>query len=103
MISAEERRWEERDRRWTAWVDSREERWADWAEASEKRWEERGAENRRFHQGLLTRHAEITERMIGALSDMTAEIADGRQQIQANTRAVLRLLDERFGPEPPQG
>lgn len=87
-----ERRWEERDRRW----------------------EERDREMRAFMDALTRRHVEVTQEMIAELGRLgermdansaclQAEIADQRDQIQANTKALLRLLDERFGPERPQG
>lgn len=80
-----------------------------WAEG-ERRWEERDrwrSDNermsRRFHDELLKTNARITEDLIAAIGVIRAEVEDSREQIQANTRAVLRLLDERFGPEPGEG
>jgi hypothetical protein len=76
-----------------------EERWQE----ERERWAERDVALREFLDGLTQRHVRVTQAMIGALGGLQAEIADQRQQIQANTQALLRLLDERFGPEPPQG
>jgi hypothetical protein len=60
-------------------------------------------ETRRYNDALLERHVTITQHLIDAMqagfASLQAEIADQREQIQANTAAVLRLLD-RFGPEP---
>jgi hypothetical protein len=70
------------------------------------RHEERDVEFRRFLDGLLERHAGITQHLIEAIdsssAQLQAEIADQRSQIQANTQALLRVLD-RFGPSPQQG
>jgi hypothetical protein len=54
-----------------------------------------------FRERTELRSAQITDLMVGALQALGAEILDGREQIRANTQAVLRLLDERFGPEAP--
>lgn len=60
------------------------------------------AENdlRAFIREILRRHERATDAMVArleeqrlALVDMRAEIADQRKQIQANTRAVLSVLD----------
>jgi multidrug resistance efflux pump len=76
-------------------------------EEEQRRWAERDREQRAFFDGLLTRSAAITEAQIVGLQEfqreMSEELADQRAQIRANTEAVLRLLDERFGPEHPQG
>lgn len=76
-----------------------EERWQD----ERERWMQRDVTQREFVDALTDRHVRVTQAMIGAIEDLRAEVADQRQQIQANTQAILRLLDERFGPEPPQG
>jgi hypothetical protein len=55
------------------------------------------ADDRRFLDALLERHVTITEAMIAAMNqgfaDLHAEIADQREQIQANTAALLKVLD----------
>jgi hypothetical protein len=60
------------------------------------------AENdlREFIREITRRHEHATEAMVNrleeqrlALVDMRGEIADQRKQIQANTRAVLSVLD----------
>jgi predicted nucleic acid-binding Zn-ribbon protein len=66
------------------------------------RFEQRDAEHTAFLNELTERHARVTEDMIAAIqrfgTELQREIADQRAQIQANTQAVLRLLD-RWGPE----
>jgi hypothetical protein len=63
---------------------------------------------REFLDALTERHVRVTQQMIGALDRLTtqvnsgfaqlqAEVADQRAQIQANTQALLRILD-RLGP-----
>ena len=78
------------------WLERRDAEWKVW-------FAEQKAASDRFHRELLERHAGITESMIAALQESTAqlvaEIADQRAQIRANTQAVLRALD-RLGPEP---
>jgi hypothetical protein len=76
-----------------------EERWQE----ERERWMQRDVTLREFMDALTDRHVRVTQAMIGALGTLQAEVADQRQQIQANTEAILRLLDERFGPQPPQG
>jgi len=66
------------------------------AEQRRERTEARG-----FMDASLVRYGQITDELVGALRALGAEILDGREQIRPNTQAVLRLLDERFGPEPP--
>ena len=60
------------------------------------------AENdlRAFIREILGRHERATDAMVArleeqrlALVDMRGEIADQRKQIQANTQAVLSVLD----------
>lgn len=80
-------------------IDRIEERWA----AERSRWMQRDVELKRFVDEITRRHVLITQEAIGALQMLQAEIADQRDEIKANTQAVLRLLDERFGPQPPQG
>jgi cupin superfamily acireductone dioxygenase involved in methionine salvage len=84
-------------------IDVRLERWE--AESSRTNAEQRRErlEARDFMDALLRRHAGVTQDMIAALQALQAEILDQREQIQATTQAILRLLDERFGPERPQG
>lgn len=63
----------------------------------EKRAEERDREFKRYLDALTERHAGITQRMIESMeaffAQLQAEIADQRAQIQANTQALLRVLD----------
>jgi predicted nucleic acid-binding Zn-ribbon protein len=74
-----------------------------------RKWaEKRDREHREFLDALTERHVGITQRMIAtierleqrmtiALAALQAEIADQREQIQANTQALLTVLD-RFEP-----
>lgn len=80
-------------------IDQRLERW----EGDRDRSLRENVELRAFLDELLRRHAVITQDWVAALAALQAETIDGREQLRANTQAVLRLLDERFGPEPPQG
>lgn len=70
------------------------------------RHEERDGEFRRYLDALTERHVGISQQLIEAINSgfaqLQAEIADQRAQIQANTKAVLRVLD-RLGPSPQQG
>jgi hypothetical protein len=96
------RRWaEKRDRAFQEWSENRDRRFHEWSENRDRRFhnwtEKRDREMREFLDALTERHVGITQQMIGAITKLQAEIADQRAQIQANTRAVLRLLD-RFGP-----
>lgn len=54
-------------------------------------------ETRRFLDALLGRHVEITEELIqnmqAGFAALQAEIADQREQIQANTNGILSVLD----------
>ena len=76
-----------------------EERWKE----ERDRWKQREASLQDFLDALTDRHVRVTQAMIDAIDNLSGEVADQRQQIQANTRAILRLLDDRFGPEPPRG
>lgn len=73
-----------------------------WAER-DRRWEKRDREWQRFTRETTIRNARITQEMIAAIAAIEARVNDQREQIRANTEAVLRMLDERFGPERPQG
>jgi len=84
-------------------IDTRLERWeAEFKDLNPEQRRER-AEARGFMEESRLRYAQITDEMVGALRALGAEILDQRETIRANTQAVLRLLDERFGPERPQG
>jgi ABC-type transporter Mla subunit MlaD len=48
---------------------------------------------REFLDGLTERHVGITRQLLGAITQLQAEIADQRGQIQANTQALHRVLD----------
>jgi hypothetical protein len=102
-IERSDRRWEEEQVRWA----ERDRKWAERDRANELKWEKRDREQREFMDALLERSASMNERMIVALEAFQAEVlrdlADGRDQLRANTQAVLRLIDERFGPEPSNG
>jgi hypothetical protein len=59
-----------------------------------------GGDLRDFIREITLRHERATEAMVNrleeqrlALVDMRGEIADQRKQIQANTQAVLSVLD----------
>ncbi len=101
-LDASEKRWARRDELLEA---DREE--------AQRRWERLAADNRRYNDALLERHARITGDMIAALrrhgdeesartTAILAEIADQREQIQAQTRALLQVID-RLPPPHPQG
>ena len=47
-------------------------------------------------QGVMAELAQGRAVLVG----LQEEIADQRDQIRAQTQALLRLLDERFGPPP---
>jgi hypothetical protein len=59
------------------------------------------ADERDFFEKFMQRHVEITEAQIAAMRRgfdlLQAEIADQREQIQANTRALLSVLDRLEG------
>jgi ABC-type transporter Mla subunit MlaD len=65
--------------------------------------QEREEEHRLFIRETTERNARITDSLIAAIqsfsADLQAEISDQREQIQANTQAILRVLD-RFPPGP---
>jgi hypothetical protein len=105
-VDEEFRDWaEKRDMEFRDWTERRERKFSEWTEKRERefseRTEKRDREQRDFLDALLERHVSITQQMIDAMNkgfdQLQAEIADQRAQIQANTQAVLRLLD-RFGP-----
>lgn len=84
-----------------------------WEEERE-RWMARDVEMRTFLDAITERHVRVTQEAIGALQLMQGQIeqqtreyrremAGQRDALRAHTEALLRLLDERFGPEPPQG
>jgi hypothetical protein len=59
-----------------------------------RRWsEQRDKEMREFLDALTERHVGITQLLAGAITALQAEIADQREQIQANTAALLKVLD----------
>jgi hypothetical protein len=80
-------------------IDRIERRW----EGAPERWMERDVDMREFIDAITLRHVSVTQEAIGALQLLQGEIADQRDEIKASTQATLRLLDERFGPDPPQG
>jgi hypothetical protein len=58
----------------------------------------------RLAQGYLRRLEEMSEEgraQTAAMRDLSAQIRDQTEQIRANTRAVLSLLDERGGGPAP--
>jgi peptidoglycan hydrolase CwlO-like protein len=84
-----------------AWLRQRDRELRQWSD-------KRDREMREFLDALTERHIGVTQQMIGAmnagfdqlgsaLAELQAEIADQREQIRANTRALLRVLD-RLGP-----
>jgi ABC-type transporter Mla subunit MlaD len=70
------------------------------------RQQERDGEFRRFLDALTERHVGITQQLLETMNSgfaqLQAEIADQREQIQAGTEALLRVLN-RLGPSPQQG
>ena len=54
--------------------------------ASEERYRQLVEETREFNREILLRNEKVYTKLI-------AEIEEGREQIRANTQAVLRLLD----------
>ena len=59
-----------------------------------RRWsEQRDGEMREFLDALTERHVGITQQLVDVITNLQAEIADQRAQIQANTQALLRVLD----------
>ena len=71
------------------------ERW----EERDARWEERDADMKRFMDEWLQRHAKITDDLIRAIGQLTAQSVNNSEQIRANTEATWRMLD-RFGEGP---
>jgi hypothetical protein len=62
------------------------------------------ADERRYLDAFFDRHAKVTDAMVGAMNEISrsmqalqSEIADQREQIQANTAALLRVLDRLEG------
>ncbi len=91
-------------------IDRIERRW----EQERERWMQRDVDMKTFIDAITERHVKITQEAIGALQllqgeiedqrrAMQMEMADQRDALRAHTQALLRLLDERFGPDPPQG
>jgi hypothetical protein len=75
-------------------VDQEFRRWAEKRDADFREWtQERDREHREFLDALTQRHVGITEQLVAAITTLQAEIADQREQIQANTAALLRVLD----------
>ena len=60
-------------------------------EKSEERYERLQEETREFNREILLRNEKVYTRVL-------AELEEGRRQIQANTEAVLRLLDRFDNP-----
>jgi hypothetical protein len=59
-----------------------------------RRWsEQRDKEMREFLDALTERHVGITQLLASAITALQAEIADQREQIQASTAALLKVLD----------
>jgi signal transduction histidine kinase len=54
-------------------------------------------ENRTFMREILLRNEKVYTAVIVEIQKMTAEIRDMRQQLQANTKAVLTVLDRLEG------
>ena len=83
-------------------------RYLDEREAEFKRYlDERDADFKRYLHALTERHVGITQQLIETInsgfSQLQAEIADQRRQIQANTEALLRVLRELDRLEPRHG
>ena len=66
------------------------------------------AEDRRYLDAFYEKHAKVTEALIAAVQDgfremaasmreLQAEIADQREQIQANTQGLLKVRDSLDG------
>jgi hypothetical protein len=84
-----------RDREQRAWLEAQKREQREWLDAQSR-------EQREWLDAMTERHVGITQRMIAAIDQLQAEIADQRAQIQANTQALLKVLD-RLGPSPQQG
>jgi hypothetical protein len=95
----------DRDAQFRRWAEQRDREFRDWAEKHDRQMHV-------YLDGLTERHVRITQQLIESISmgfdrlatqissataELQAEIADQRAQIQANTQALLRLLD-RLGP-----
>jgi hypothetical protein len=94
-VDDEFRRWAaKRDLEFREWTEKREREFRNWTL-------ERDREHREFLDALTERHVGITQELIASIqigfARLQAEIADQRAQIQANTEALLRVLD-RLGP-----
>jgi hypothetical protein len=62
-------------------------------EESVDRYEGLLEETREFNREILLRNEKVYLSVIADMERLGREIEDGRRQIQANTEAVLRLLD----------
>ena len=95
-----------RDREQRAWLEAQKREQREWLDAQsreQREWvEAQSREQREWLDALTERHVGITQRMIAAIDQLQAEIADQRAQIQANTQALLKVLDQ-LGPSPQQG
>ena len=91
---------------WETWFEAQQAEWRAWSAERDAEWRtwsaERDAAQQTFFHELLEHNARINAEMIAGLQEfgakMSAEIDDQREQIRANTQAVLRALD-RLGPE----
>ncbi|HEX5526620.1 MAG TPA: hypothetical protein VFX44_05415 [Solirubrobacterales bacterium] len=81
-----------------------ERRWEESEKARKREWEELEGrmmtateEHRHYNDGLLRKMTVMTDAQINILrefsEDMQKEFAEGRAQLQANTEAVLKMLD----------
>jgi type IV secretory pathway ATPase VirB11/archaellum biosynthesis ATPase len=78
------------DEEFRGWAETRDRELRDWTE-------NRDREMREFLDALTERHVGITQQLISSIeagfARLQAEIADQRKQIQANTAALLKVLD----------
>jgi hypothetical protein len=68
------------------YLEKRDEEFRTWTQEREEKFEELREESREFNREILLRNEKVYTSVI-------AEMEEGRKQIQANTQAVLSMLD----------
>ncbi len=104
--AAERKRYEEkREAAWTRYCEKREAEWKAYEEERARFEEERAAESqeriddfRQFIHETLLRNEKVWQSVMAELERGRQRLDDMGEQIRANTKAVLSVLDERNGP-----
>lgn len=84
------RYFERRDEEFKAWTQERDASFKAWTREREKKFEELREESREFNREILLRNEKVYTSMIVQMEENT-------EQIRANTRAVLSMLDRLNG------